>query len=41
MVKIASPFWITTMRRVENERPSRIRSTSITAGTRGLPGRRK
>src|SRR5579859_3133956 len=39
--KIASPCWIATTRRVLNERPSRMRSTSYTIGTDGSPGRMK
>ena len=40
-VKITSPRCTARTRRVVNDRPSRIRSTSKTIGTRGSPGRTK
>ena len=41
MLKIASPRWIATTRRVVKLAPSRMRSTSYTIGVFGSPGRRK
>jgi hypothetical protein len=41
MWKIVSPCWRATMRRVLNERPSRVFSTTYTIGIDGSPGRRK
>src|SRR4051794_26666332 len=39
--KIVSPCWTAITRRVENERPSRTRSTRYTIGTLGSPARTK
>jgi hypothetical protein len=39
--KIAFPRWTPITRRVVNERPSRMRSTSYTIGMLGSPGRMK
>ncbi len=39
--KIVSPCWIAVTRRVQNEPPSRIRSTMYTDGDRASPARRK
>ncbi|SLH92121.1 Uncharacterised protein [Mycobacteroides abscessus subsp. abscessus] len=41
MVKMAAPSCTPVTRRVQNERPSRMRSTRYTVGCCGLPGRRK
>src|SRR6185369_9713261 len=41
MLKMALPFWIATTRRVVNELPSRMRSTSYTIGRLTSPGRKK
>lgn len=41
MVKIALPSWMPVTRRVQKDRPSRIRSTRYTVGSAGFPGRRK
>ena len=38
---MALPRWIAVTRRVVNDRPSRIRSTSYTIGMLGSPGRMK
>ena len=37
-MKMGSPSWLPSTRRVENDRPSRVRSTWNTSGTPGRPG---
>lgn len=36
--KIGFPSWLAVTRRVENDRPSRVRSTSRRTGSAGWPG---
>ena len=39
--KMFSPCWMALTRRVQNDPPSRMRSTMYTVGARASPGRRK